>query len=93
MATFRLDTPRTSMRSVRRTDIKIPWRTAGVHRRGTRWLVNGSSDALVELILDPPAKLPANLDTLLNLGGRTVTSLVVSLEDPDGFVAALGSPA
>jgi hypothetical protein len=81
------------VRSLRRTDIKIPWRTTGVHRRGTQWLVNGSSDGLVELILDPPAKLPVNFDTVLNLGGRTVTSLIVSLEDPDGFVATLGRPA
>ena len=93
MATFRLDIPRASVRTVRRTDVKIPWRTSGVHRRGTRWLVNRSSDGLVELMLDPPAKLPVNLDTILNLGGRTVTSLIVSLEDPDGFVATLGRPA
>jgi hypothetical protein len=90
MATFHLDIPRTSVRSVRQTDIKIPWRTTGVHRHGNRWLVNGSADGLVELSLDPPAKLPANLDTLLNLGSRTVKLLVVSLEDPAGFVTALG---
>jgi hypothetical protein len=94
MATFRLDIPRASVRSVRPTDVRIPWRTTtGVHRRGTRWLVNGSSDGLVELILNPPAKLPLSLDTVLNLGGRAVTSLIVSLEDPDGFVATLGRPA
>jgi hypothetical protein len=59
----------------------------GAHGWRGRWLVNGSSKGVVELDLrtGQPARLlgvwPISLDVLY-----------VSLVDPDGFLAALGSP-
>jgi hypothetical protein len=87
VAGFRLDVPRASVRSVARS----PYRTrgtSGVHEvsRG-RWLVNGSPDGLVELVIDPPLYTGRTLTTGL-MKGR-VSSLILGLADPDGFVAAV----
>ncbi len=58
----------------------------GAHGWKGRWLVNGSSDGLVSLTLQPPA--PAR-----TLGyPLKVRELVLSLADPDGFVSELASP-
>ena len=54
--------------------------------RGT-WLVNGSAAGVVDVRLDPPAR------------GRMaffrikIRRLGLGLQDPDGFLAALGVPA
>lgn len=56
----------------------------GVHGCGKRYLVNGSGAGLVTIVVDPPERarvvgLPV-----------TVRELTVSVDDPDGFAAALG---
>jgi hypothetical protein len=88
MGSFKLDLPRASVRSVRRSDAKVGG-TAGVHGQRGRWLVNGSAQGLVELAIDPPGRISASLDTLFGLGPSMVRQLTVSLEDPDGFIAAV----
>ena len=58
-----------------------------VHARRGTWLVNGSHDGLVEIVIDPPCYLPRQPSTLFR---RTkVRSLIISLVDPDGFIAAV----
>ncbi len=57
----------------------------GVHGWGGRWLVNGAASGLVTLEIDPPARawvigVPVKL-----------TSLRVSVEDPDALLAALAA--
>jgi len=49
--------------------------------------VNGSHDGLVELVIDPPCYPPRQPDTLFRK--EVVRSLIISLVDPDGFVAAV----
>ena len=61
--------------------------TAGAHGWRGRWLVNGARTGIVHLEVDPPVRawtlaLPVSL-----------SRLDVSLEDPDGFLAALGARA
>ena len=60
--------------------------TAGAHGWRGRWLVNASRQGIVHLDVDPPARawtlaIPVRL-----------RRLAVSLEDPDGFLAALALP-
>jgi hypothetical protein len=55
----------------------------GVHGWRGRWLVNGSSSGLVRIDLDPPGRARMGPVPL------TVRELRVSVEDPDGLVAAL----
>lgn len=58
----------------------------GVHGWRGRWLVNGSSRGLVTLTIAPPA--PARV-----LGIRVhLRQLIVSLEDPEGFLAQVTAP-
>jgi hypothetical protein len=60
------------------------WWAFGVHayRKGV-WIVNGSGSGMVVLGIEPPA--PARV-----LGIRVkLRGLWVSLEDPDGFLAAI----
>ena len=83
--TFAADVPRASITAVG------PWSGRvwgwGAHGWNHRWLVNGSSDGLVRLTLDPPAR------------GRTlgfplkVRELVLSLADPDGFIRSVSPQA
>jgi hypothetical protein len=87
MGSFRLDIPRDSVRSVRRSHARV-WGASGVHGGRGRWLVNGSPEGLVELALDPPSDLAPGIDTLFRR--EKVSLLIVSLVDPDGFVAAFG---
>jgi hypothetical protein len=61
--------------------------TIGVHAKGGRWLVNGSADGLVEIEIDPPCHTERSLSTLFRR--MKVTELIVSLVDPDGFIAAV----
>jgi hypothetical protein len=86
---FHSDIPRSSITSARIRPGVIRW-TAGAHTdfRG-RWLVNGAGSGIVELTLDPPSEgwtsgFPIH-----------VRSLLIGLEDPDGFLRALedGVPA
>jgi hypothetical protein len=59
--------------------------TAGAHGWHGRWLVNGSRRGIVRLDIDPPVRawtlaIPVRLRQLL-----------VSLEDPEGFLTALAA--
>ena len=86
MADFHLDIPRGSVRSVARSDHQTRG-TIGVHARRGRWLVNGSHDGLVELVIEPPCYLARQPTTLFRKA--KVRSLIISLVDPDGFIAAV----
>jgi hypothetical protein len=88
MGSFKLDIPRSSIRSVRRSQARVGG-TTGVHGTRRRWLVNGSAEGLVELAVDPPGRVSPSIDTMFGLGPSQVSQLTVSLEDPDGFIAAL----
>ncbi|MGD0703078.1 MAG: hypothetical protein ABSA02_24730 [Trebonia sp.] len=86
MADFHLDIPRSSVRSAARSAHQTRG-TIGVHSRRGTWLVNGSHDGLVELVLDPPCYLDRQLSTIFLK--MKVSSLIISLVDPDGFIAAV----
>jgi hypothetical protein len=90
MGSFKLDIPRSSVRSVQRSQAKVG-RTTGVHAHGGRgkWLVNGSAEGLAELVIDPPSRVRPSIDTMFGLGPSKVNQLTLSLDDPDGFVAAV----
>jgi hypothetical protein len=90
MADFRFSVPRSSIRSVRRSDAK-PGGTTGVHTQRGRLLVNGSAEGLVEVTIDPPCLTGRSLNTMFIR--QPVSTLIVSLADPDGFIAALGTPS
>ena len=64
--------------------------TTGVHGGRGRRLVSGSPDGLVELAIEPPCYLAPGIDTLF--GRQRVELLTLSLEDPDGFIAAVNDP-
>jgi hypothetical protein len=83
---FRLDIPRSSVRSAGRSRAR-PRGTRGVHGRAGRFVVNGSADGLVELAIEPPCFLERRLSTLFRR--EKVSSLTMSLADPDGFLAAV----
>ena len=85
MGSFRLDIPRGSVRSVRRSQARVHG-TTGVHGGRGRWLVNGATTGLVELAIEPPADLAPGIDTFFRR--QQVSLLTVSLVDPDGFIAA-----
>lgn len=86
MGEFRQDIPRGLVRSAARS-YKNVHGTTGVHLSRGRLLVNGATDNLVELKLDPPCLSSRSLATLFFR--QRVDRLVVSLVDPDGFLAAL----
>ena len=79
---FRVSIPRSSIAGVRRRG--DAWWGIGVHGGRGRWLDNGSVRGIVAVEVDPPAR------------GRvlgvpvTLRALLVSMDDPDGFVAAGG---
>ena len=83
---FRLDIPRDHIRSVRRSQVKLLG-TRGVHRWPGRWLVNGSAQGLVDVVIDPPCRTERGLGTMF-LRAK-VHVLTLSLADPDAFIAAL----
>jgi hypothetical protein len=82
---FRLDIPRASVRSATRSALRT--RSIGVHGDHGRWLVNGSYNSLVELAIEPPCYAPRQPSTLFRKA--KVSSLTISLVDPDGFIAAV----
>jgi hypothetical protein len=87
VADFRLDIPRASVRSVTRSQFRTRG-TTGVHEMGRgRWLVNGCADGLVELVLDPPLRTGRALST--GFMKHPVSSLILSLADPGGFITAV----
>ena len=90
MGSFKLDIPRSSVSAVQRSQAGVGG-TVGVHGRRGQWLVNGSAEGLVELAIDPPCYISPSIDTLFGLGPSRVNQLTVSLDDPDGFIAAVES--
>jgi hypothetical protein len=86
MGSFKLDIPRSSVRAVWRSSSDVHG-TTGVHGGRGRWLVNGAPDGLVELAIEPPCYLAPGIDTLFRRA--KVDRLIVSLADPDGFIAAM----
>lgn len=80
---FRADIHRRAIVAAERRPGYVWW-AYGVHGGGRRWIVNGSGHNIVKLRIDPPARarvigLPVKL-----------RELWVSLEDPDGLLAAIG---
>ncbi len=60
--------------------------TAGAHWWGRgRWLVNGAPDGILDVELSGPVRAFSIFPIRLKV-------LSISLEDPDGFLAALGAP-
>ena len=86
MADFKVDVPRASVRRAARSSYQTRG-TIGVHSKGGRWLANGSADGLVEIEIDPPCHTERSLSTLFLR--MEVNTLIVSLVDPDGFIAAV----
>jgi len=80
---FHATIPRSSVRSAVPDHDKVwGW---GAHGWRGRWLVNGSSSGLVRIEIEPAPRarvfgIPVRLETLR-----------VSVEDPDGLIAALDS--
>jgi hypothetical protein len=83
---FHLDIPRASVRSAIRSALQTRG-SIGVHGGHGRWIVNGSHSGLVELAIEPPGYLPRRPSTLFRK--MKVSSLTISLVDPDGFIAAV----
>ena len=86
MGSFKLDIPRGSVRRIKRSQARVRG-TTGVHGGRGRWLVNGSTDGLVEIAIEPPCYLAPGIDTLFRR--QKVNLLTVSLVDPDGLIAAV----
>lgn len=74
--------PRVSVTSVRPLAETVLSR--GVHGWRGDWLVNGAGDGLVELLFEPPMRARV-LAFPVHVRRRRV-----SVDDPDGLVAALG---
>jgi len=83
---FRLDIPRGSVRSVAHSNRQTRG-TLGTHGSRGDWLLNGSHQGLVELVIEPPIYPPRQPNTLFLK--MKVNSLTISLVDPDGFIAAI----
>ena len=82
---FEASVHRSSIVDVTRVDRRVwGW---GAHGWRGRWLVNGSSRGLVQVTLDPPEHARCLVFAI------RLAQLTLSLEDPDGFVAALSNPA
>jgi len=81
---FELDTERSVVQSAAPDHERVlGW---GVHGWRDRWLVNGSSSGLVRVTFEPSVRAWMGPVPL------RVRVLRVSVEDPDGLVAALAPP-
>ena len=102
--TFSMEAPRECITSVAAVgDLKEP--SIGVHGGDGEWLVNGSPRGLCRVTFESPAeasfspRLPANVPKAVAAALRrtlrprieVVCGLVVSLEDVDGFIAAVSA--
>jgi hypothetical protein len=85
MGDFRQSVPLSSVRAVARSDANLHG-TTGVHATRGRLLVNGSAHGLVQVALDPPSYTSRSLTT--GFFRARIDTLMLSLADPDGFVAA-----
>jgi hypothetical protein len=77
--------PRGSVRSAT-VERRRVWWAIGVHGRRGRWLVNGSSDGIVWIDIEPPARA-----RVLGIPVRLRT-LGVSVDAPDAFAALVAAP-
>ncbi len=78
---FEASIPRSSIASVEADDDRVwGW---GVHGWSDKWLVNGTSNGLVEISIDPPVRART---AFIHLDLRV---LRVSLADCDALIAAL----
>jgi len=78
---FATSVHRSSIVDVRRVNRPVwAW---GAHGWRGRWLVNGSGDGLVQVTIDPPQHGRCLVFAI------KLRQLTLSLDDPDGFVAAL----
>jgi hypothetical protein len=82
---FTASIPLASIRSAEASSERVF--EAGVHGSRNRWLVNGSRKGLVKLTMDPPARAKVWRRSV------TVSSLVVSVTDPDALIAACTAAA
>jgi hypothetical protein len=82
---FHADVPRSDIRRVAATE--RPFFAWGVHGWRGRWLVNGSSDGMVRVEIDPPARART-----LGIPIR-LRIVYISLADPDGLITALTGSA
>jgi hypothetical protein len=86
MGSYKFDIPRRSVRSARRSQEKLRGTTGvHIHKKG-QLLVNGSADGLVEVTIEPPCYTDRTPSTMFVK--ERVNSVLVSLVDPDGFIAA-----
>jgi hypothetical protein len=85
MSTFTIDVPLGSVRSLARSQAKHDG-TTGVHITGGRAIINGCDDGLVEFGIAPPLRTSRGLSTMFFR--QRVDRVVLSLVDPDGFIAA-----
>jgi hypothetical protein len=83
---YRIDVPLSAVRSATRTE-RSWWWGIGAHGWKRRWVVNGSSRDLVLLTLEPEQR-----GWTLGIPVR-VRELVLSVLDPDAFIAAVGTAA
>ena len=83
---FKVDVPRASVLGAARSSRQVRG-MIGVHSRGGSWLINGSANGLVEITIDPPGRTERGPSTLFRR--MKVNELIVSLVDPDGFIAAV----
>ncbi len=89
MSTFGLDVPRSSIRSPARSEARLHG-TTGVHITRGRALINGCGSGLVEFAVNPPLRTGRGLSTMFVR--QRVNSIVLSMADPDAFLAALRRP-
>lgn len=78
---FRCTVPRSAIVGITRPSGSVLSR--GAHGWRGRWLVNGAGTGLVTITIDPPAR-----GRVTGVPVR-VRELTLSLDDPDGFIAAL----
>lgn len=78
---FSAEIPLKSITVVEALDTKVL--SIGVHGWRGRWLVNGRGDQLVRITIDPPVKAKAVQYPI------KLKELTLSLDDVDGFVAAV----
>lgn len=90
MSTFGLDVPRGPIRSLARSGARLHG-TTGVHIVRGRAIINGCDHGLVQLAVDPPLRTGRGLSTMFVR--QRVDSIVLSMADPDGFIAAVRGPA
>jgi hypothetical protein len=77
---FVADIPLTSITKAEASNTRVY--AAGVHFLGSRWLVNGSLKGLAALTIEPPAEAKVWRKSV------KVGTLVLSVTDPDAFIAA-----